>query len=94
MIRLIDFLCFLFFASVTRKLTTVGHSGLNPETRQNPAIQNKPDGNDTENKRPFHLFTPLFAVGVSVAETNNKVKYTYIYIFLGMRIVTSSPPAC
>jgi hypothetical protein len=44
----------LFFSSVTRKLTTVRHSGLDSQPWQNPAIENKPDNDETNQKKPIH----------------------------------------
>ncbi|HEY5672158.1 MAG TPA: hypothetical protein VIR78_00465 [Malonomonas sp.] len=45
---------FVFFAPVTRKLTAAGHSGLNAQFRQNPLVQDKPDGDDAEDVKDIH----------------------------------------
>jgi hypothetical protein len=49
----------LFFLSVTRKFTTVRHSGLDTHSGQNPAIENIPDNNDTNQIKQIHISSPL-----------------------------------
>jgi hypothetical protein len=49
----------LFFLSVTRKLTTVRHSGLDSHSGQNPAIESIPDNDDTNQIKQIHIFSPL-----------------------------------
>jgi hypothetical protein len=46
--------CLGFFASVTRKLTTAGQSGLNPEAGENPFISDIPDCNNTDQGEKIH----------------------------------------
>lgn len=49
----------LFFLSVTRKLTTIRHSGLDSHSGQNPAIENIPDNDDANQVKQIHISSPL-----------------------------------